>query len=698
MLYVIGLVESGVKMLGFGLSGLGFRQNVPTGVVSNEAVQHLYGTKQAQQLLKIVTLAGGNAAEGSGEGGHIITLSPSSLCLWSTILFDGVPSDLGNQSQWGECLAEYDLGRILSQDIITQMREKVTSQRDDDLTNRHFVIVDAMLYQYTNAAFPTVVSMAILSLAPSPVVDTYELWMHLIEFSLCSISDGGRVHVRLRRRVAFLHQPISKQYYPELLRRERHNDTDSLFITWFDITKPNESEEAQVNASYHALEVVDVEQYCTDISTGCCSDIDDSSAYLEYLHLHDSRKREDIHSSCLAEGVVTGMPVASYSSGRRPFLTANVVASLNSTAYNSSRNRATQAVPPNALPVYELMIIWQDGSIFSCLPPKASCSELYTTCKAVTNQGKNLSSYEIITNYIESDGRISENQCFTSLVTGTAGVSNANASGKLLSSASAALILEGALDVSKAVLNQRDLTSSASSGLSSDLLSHRLLMDKKQHIDKLFPLMQTVLENSNSVNLNLHDLSWHRALLQGSLVLSNQLREIRMNGESTLLTSNRSGQTKTLGKKRDLNSQGESNQDEFLNAVQRGMERVLPPMGKAEMPGYSAEDIFFAHPFLLPLGLYHIAKEIEQRHELSKGKSNHSLLATTCGFLSLLLGVIQSPIITDFSAPTPGIDTGGRKRAGTVRQKKQGSEEAKMSHIEEDDCCLALASNGNVIY
>jgi hypothetical protein len=619
-------------------------------------------------------------------------------------------------------MAEYDLARILSQDVTTQLSGKVTSARNKEITNRQFVVVDAMLYQHCETSS----SIALLSLAPSPGSSIWELWLHVVELPVAEhVANAGNsvVEVTLRRRVAFLRKPASPQLHPELFRKERSNSSDSLFISWFNGSNTRDSKvSSDSHFSFHALEVADIEQYCTDASTGEPSAHDDSGAYLEYLHLHDTDTDTDSRagaggsgnakSSCLAEGVVTGVPLAAADITHRPFLTINVVASLNNTAYSSGRNRATQAVPANALPIYELTLVWRDGALFSCLPPKASVRDLYTTSKAGATESQQLAPEAVIMNYVTSEGRITENQCFTALVKATYGTSKASAHGKLLNSAGASAILAGALVVSRSILNQRELTGTHSGGASagagataSDLLSHRLLMEKKSKHDKLFPLMRSVLENSHATGLDLCELSWHHSLLLGSLVLANHMRDVRLYGDATPSMATRGGLTstgsrfsQTRDKKRDRMSEGgEMGHDEFLGAVQRGMEVVLPAAGQTDMPGHSAEDVFFAHPFLLPLGLYRIAKELEQRREVTRGNSNHTLLAATCNFLSLLLSVIQAPKVTDFSYPgAASADESGRKRGTPARQNKKADEEVKLSNIEEDASCLALASEENV--
>jgi hypothetical protein len=731
--WCVGLVESGVKMLGFGLSGLGFgASSVPMAVASSAAARELYGGEACEQILKLlpVTAGGAEAAqaqgqegEGQQERGHVLALSPSALSVWSTSSSvsggGGLAQSSEPGSQWGQCLAEHDLAGLLSQDVTTQLRGKVTSQRDKDLTNRQFVVVDAMLYQCTPGR---VVSMAVLSLAPSPNSTAWELWMHVVELSVtaAAAASEGALRICLRRRVAFMKKPSSKQLHPELFRKERSNDSDSLFVTWFNGIGTGAGSGAGAvstadHFSFHALEVVDVDHFCAEASTGAPSAEDDSGAYLEYLHLHGTDASE-ARLSCLSEGVVTGVPLATSDTTHRPFLSINVVASLNNTAYSSGRNRATQSVPTTALPIYELTLVWRDGALFSCVPPRASSLELYTTSKAGVAETEELRPEDIIMKHVCGEGRgMSENQCFTALVKATSGTSRANANGKLLNRAGAVSILEGALVVSRLILNQRELNttvSSSSGGTAADLLSHRLLMEKKQNHDKLFPLMQSVLDNSNAGDLNLHELSWHQSLLLGSLVLSKHMRDVRLFGDATPsvaprgvatggLTSPASRFTPSQGKKRDrLSSREEEGQgqgqDEFLGAVQRGMQKVLPPAAQSDMPGHSPEDIFFAHPFLLPVGLYRIAKEIEQRREVTKGQSNHTLLATTCNVLSLLLSVIQAPRVTDFSFPVANVDESGRKRVTGARQNKKGAEEATTKHIEEDACCLALASEHNV--
>ena len=753
-------------MLGFGLSGLGFGAgavaSAAVGGAGRDAVRRLYGEQGGEQVLKLLSVTGEGTAEGEEgkEGGHVISVSPSVLSLWTT----SSSSSLGDTEQtsatgaglhqWaGQCLAEHNLAGLLSQDVSTQLRGKVTSKRDAEITNRDFVMVDVMLYQYTTAVFPVVVSLAILSLAPSPSSSStstssstgpWELWLHLVEMPLASAPTVGEgTKVRLRRRVAFLQQPASssapsKPLLPEIFRKERNNESDSLFITWFNGINHTGDENANSTAaaaspasdhlSFHALEVVDLEQYCPDVNSGQTSEEDDSGAYLEYLHLHATSVstvggggNRGNQWSCLAEGVVTGVPLAAADISQRPFLTVNVVASLNNTAYSSGRNRATQSVSSNSLPIYELTLVWRDGALFSCVPPKASSLQLYTTCK-VGAMEQQLTPEEVIIQFIRSEGKMSENQCFTALVKATSGTSRANANGKLLNRAGAVSIMEGALAVSSQILNQRELSTTSSSvgvggsagASSSDLLSHRLLMEKKQKHDQLFPLMHAVLDNSNAGDLNLLELSWHRTLLVGSLVLSTHMRDVRLYGDvAPSSTDNRGGENRSgrfsqsqslsQGKKRDrLSESSLLDQDGFLSAVQRGIEQVLPPTESEtnDMPGRSSEDIFFAHPFLLPVGLYRIAKEIETRHEMARGQSNHTVLATTCSFLSLLLSVIQAPKVTDFSLPVTNIEDSGRKRvaaASTARQSKRISQdEVTIDHIEDDACCLALASEHNV--
>lgn len=750
----VGLVESGVKMLGFGLSGLGFGGGggvaSAAGGVGSVAARRLYGAQGCEQVLKLVAL------EGEG-GGHVLTVTPSSLSLWAT---SSTSSDLADQSSgsvpvsvsvsgqqhyWGgQCLAEHDLAELLSEDVVMQLRGKVTSKRDADITNREFVVVDVLLFQCT----PMAASLAVLTMAPPPPssnANAWELWLHMVDLPLTAHPPGGRAQIRLRRRVAFLHQPpppssSSKQLLPELFRKERSKESDSLFITWFNGVQDTGNGQSiaatsiatSVPLSFHALEVVDIEQFCPDESKGEPSEQDDSGAYLEYLHLHASSASSDSGSvgsnqwSCLAEGVVTGVPLAAADTSQRPFLSVNVVASLNNTAYSSGRNRATQTVSATALPIYELTMVWCDGTLFACVPPTASCLQLYTTRRPGAAELAQQSPEEVIMHFLHSEGKMSENQCFTALVKATSGVSRANSHGKLLNRAGAVSILEGALAVSHRILNQREpsTTSKTSSfnATSSELLSHRLLLEKKQKHDQLFPLMHAVLDNSNAGDLNLRELSWHRTLLLGGLVLSNHMREVRMYGEAPAVTATRGGgmtsssgrfshsQSLSQSKKRVLEGVSGSggstgDQDGFLSAVQRGIDQVLPPGagagGDDDMPGRSPEDIFFAHPFLLPLGLYRIAKEIEQRHLVARGQSNHTVLAAACSFLSLLLSVIQAPKVTDFSFPLSPEDKDSSRRrvvvAGRQNKKTGGSvEDVTLDHIQEDSCCLALASDENV--
>jgi hypothetical protein len=684
-------MESGVKMLGFGLSGLGFGSSAtPATVAGNDAARSLYGSESYQQVIKLMTIAS-SADEGedsSDADGHLLCVSPSTISLWTTSssINEGGSFSTNNETQWGQSLAEYDIVGILRQDIQNQRHGKVTSERDKPLKNRQFVIVDTLLYQYSKNIFPAVATLAILSVAPSPSSTDWELWLHLVEVPVAAAGEGS-VKVRLRRRVAFLKKPSSKQLHPELYRRERSNQADSLFITWFNGTGLGNSSTSD-HFSLHAVEIIDVDEFCTEEETS-----DDSETYVQYLDILDT-DTGDAKQSCMVGGLGTGFPLATSDTTQRPFVTINVVASLNHTAYSSGRNRATQAVPSSVLPIYELTLIWRDGSLFSCLPPRASCRELYTTCKVDVIASEQAKPEEIIEQYVNGDEIMSENQCFTALVKATSGMRSASANGILLSELGASAILKGALVVSTKILKLKKITSSSHTADSAGSLSHRLLLEKKIKHDKLFPLMRSVLDNCSATDLNLRELSWHRSLLLGSLALSNNMADvIKYGGAPAGVSSSGLLRSQSRDKKRSVStSSKDANDDSFESVVWRGLGKVV----LSDQSDTPTADSFFADPFLLPAGLYRIAKEIESRHSVPRGNSNHSLLEVTCDFLSMLLSVIQSPKLSDLSISGQVTDGSAHKRGTSSRSSKNVTEEVTISAIEKDECCLALASDENV--